>query len=578
MVGSSVGAVLELAALDKRDWVLALQHILRIDCHALGVDRASFWFLEDPPRSIRCELGYVDSADGLEHGAVLTDADAHGYLDALVHAKLIAVEDVEHDPRTVDFLEYCRPRRIRALLDVPVWVDSRLAGVVCHEHIDSARRWTASEVDFALSVAQVIATALEARARTQAEAYERQATFLAHTSMNLSESLDEKIVAERAVAGALPTLADWATIDRFAGGNVERLAIAHADPALGATIAAYARRFPPSPGTPHMSVQIHQLHQSAVISDVTDEVLHRNGFGDEHIRALRQLGLRSAMAVPFRTENGSELVLQLFSGRRSYDYDCLKLAERYVDRVRSAMRNARIYGSAQDALSTRDEFLAMAAHELRTPLTSLRTSCERLKTLPEAQRSPALRAIGDRILRQSRRLTRLVNRMLDASLAEQHLPLIFPEEVDLVPIVREVVDELGAARQDVPLELQLPPSLVGNWDGERLRQVIASLVDNALKYGAGKPVRVTLAADRAQGQAVLTVSDRGIGITADVLPRLFEPYARGVSWRRYGGLGLGLYISRQVVEAHHGSIDVKSEKDAGTVFSLRLPLDVAVTA
>ncbi len=576
MLRSSVGAVLELAALDKHDWELALQRILRIDSHVLDVDRASYWDLASDSRAITCELGYVDSADALERGAVLTDADARAYLDELTRAKVIDVADVDHDPRTVELRTYCESRHIRAMLDIPVWVGSRLAGVVCHEHVGSVRQWTEAEVDFALSVAQVIATALEARARTSAEQHERQAVFLAHTSMVLAGSLDEAVVADLAVHTLLPELADWAAIDRFEGDDVERIAWAHADPQKRALFDDYIRRFPPRPASPHATVQARRIHQSVVVPDVSDEVLRTNGFNDKHIRALREVGIRSAIAVPFHTQSGRDLVLQLISSTRAYDYDTLKLAEAYAERVSAALNNAHVHGQAQAALHARDEFLAMAAHELRTPITSLRTSCERLAILADAQRSPALSAVVDRILRQSRRLTRLVNRMLDASHAEQHLPLVFPEEVDLVPIVREVIEELGAARREPPIELELPASLEGVWDGERLRQVIASLVENALKYGGNQPIHITATRDRRRHQAVLTVTDHGIGIDADVLPTLFEPYARGVSWRGYGGLGLGLYTARQIMAAHGGSINVRSEKGVGSEFTLRLPTDVQV--
>ncbi|HEX9104695.1 MAG TPA: GAF domain-containing protein, partial [Polyangia bacterium] len=329
MVRSSVGAVLELAALDKHDWELALQRILRIDSHVLHVDRASYWDLANEPRSIICELGYVDSADALERGAVLTNDDAGEYLDELGRARVIDVEDVEHDPRTVELRDYCQSRNIRAMLDVPVWVQSRLAGVVCHEHIATVRRWTAAEIDFALSVAQVIATALEARARTRAEEQERQASFLAHTSMVLSQSLDERVVLDRAVETALPHLGDWAAIDRFDGDRVERIAYAHVDPSRRAALADYVARFPPGAHTPHMTVQARRINQAAVVADVTDAVLEHTGFGADQIRALRELGIRSAIAVPFRTPSGIDGVVELISSTRSYDYDTLRLAERY---------------------------------------------------------------------------------------------------------------------------------------------------------------------------------------------------------------------------------------------------------
>jgi signal transduction histidine kinase len=572
MLRSSVSAVLELAALDKHDWELALQRILRIDSHVLGVDRASYWSLASEPRSLTCELGYVDSADALERGAVLTDGDARSYLDELTRSKVIEVEDVDKDPRTVELRAYCYTRRIRSMLDIPVWVQARLVGVVCHEHVGEVRRWTAAEVDFALSVAQVIATALEARARTHAEERERHASFLARTSMVLSGSLEEQVVAERAVAGALPQLADWAALDRFEHGSVDRIAVDHADPDKRAILARYAARFPPGPRTPHMSVQARGLNQAALVADVTDEELRHNGFDEEHIGLLRQVGVHSAIAVPFRTEGGIDLAMMFVSTGRTYDYDDLKLAEEYVERVAAALHNARVYRLAQEALRARDDFLAMAAHELRTPLTSLRTSCERLSTLPVVLADADLNAVVERIMRQSRRLTRLVNRMLDASTEEQRLPFIVPEQVDLVPLVRETVEELAATRRDARLELSLPPSLIGQWDGDRLRQVVGNLVENALKYGGDAPIRIALAADPARAQAVLTVSDRGIGIDAAVVPRLFEPYQRGVSGRGYGGLGLGLFIARQIVNAHGGSIDVHSEPGAGSEFTVRLPL------
>jgi signal transduction histidine kinase len=246
----------------------------------------------------------------------------------------------------------------------------------------------------------------------------------------------------------------------------------------------------------------------------------------------------------------------------------LKLAEDFGERVGTALNNARLYRQATDALRVRDEFLALAAHELRTPLTSLRVSCEHLLMQAADIGENTIVKPAQRILRQSRRLSRLVNRMLDASLAGRRAPAIYPERVDLVALVREVIDELS--KTHAPIETDLPASLVGYWDGDRLQQVIGNLLDNALKYGRGHPVRVTLVSDATQ--ATLTIADKGIGIDPERLPHLFEAYERGESSRNYGGLGLGLFLSRQIVAAHGGTLRVRSRREVGSEFIVTLPL------
>jgi signal transduction histidine kinase len=159
--------------------------------------------------------------------------------------------------------------------------------------------------------------------------------------------------------------------------------------------------------------------------------------------------------------------------------------------------------------------------------------------------------------------------MLDASLAERRVPLVQLEEVDLVPLVREVVDELRTASKQSTIELTGPPAVIGRWDPDRVQEVASNIIENAVKYGSDQPIRVTLAVEG--DTAVLSVADRGIGIDPKAIPRLFEPYERGVSSKGYGGLGLGLFISREIVAAHGGTIEVTSELGVGSEFRVRLP-------
>jgi signal transduction histidine kinase len=566
--GLPVSAMLELGAVDTNQWERALQQILRIDSRIIGVDRVSFWRLREIPPALSCELGYTASTDGLENGAVLLERDTPRYLAEMRRALIIDITDVGSDERVLELRSYCATRKIGAMLDVPVWSSGRLIGVLCHEHVGDARRWTEIEVSIALAAAQSVVIALEAHRRSLAEGQERRLLFLSQASRQLDETLDEATVLRRAVTTAVPMLADWAAFDVFDGAHPERVAAVHADPARQPLLEDYVRRFSlGAAGAKHMTVQARAEAQASTVPYVTDDRMRARGYGEEQIRVLRTLGVHSAMAVPIRVSKIVDAALLLVSAQSSYDYDTLKLARQYGERIGSALANARLYRRSVDAHRERDEFLLQAAHELRTPLTSLNLSSEVL-VANSAGAAPNIVSLSERVLRQSRRLTRLVNRMLDAALGHEQPPLR-TAPVDLTALVREVVDEFAGPPPGAVITVDAPPSVIGNWDADGLQQVVSNLLSNALKYGAGHPVVVGI---RKEGQeAVLTVADGGIGIDPGVWLRLFEPYARADSVRSYGGLGLGLFIVRRIVEAHGGRVEVQSEKGKGSQFRVHLP-------
>jgi PAS domain S-box-containing protein len=234
----------------------------------------------------------------------------------------------------------------------------------------------------------------------------------------------------------------------------------------------------------------------------------------------------------------------------------------------------RLYRDAQEAVRARDEFLTVAAHELRTPLTTLRL---RLQGLGSAVRTEgalaadkAARAL-EAADRQVKRLGSLVESLLDVSQLQGHAPELHVEETDLSAVVREAVtrSEEAAARAGCLLVLgELPPT-PGHWDAARMSQVVMHLLSNAVKFGLGKPVEVELRT-RADA-AVLVVKDHGIGIAPERVEGLFQRFERAVPLRHYGGLGLGLYRVRRIVEAHGGFIRVESTPGEGATFTLTLP-------
>jgi PAS domain S-box-containing protein len=226
---------------------------------------------------------------------------------------------------------------------------------------------------------------------------------------------------------------------------------------------------------------------------------------------------------------------------------------------------------AEEAVRLRDEFLSVASHELRTPLTTLRLELEGL-----AARSAGFEPRdGNRLKRAARsaeRLSALVEALLDVSRISVGQLVLVRSRFDLADVVREVAGAVAdaGARLGSPLHLSAE-SMPGEWDRIRVEQVLMNLLGNALKYGAGAPVAVGLHRDHEH--AVLEVTDGGPGIPEDALARIFGRFERAVSHHHYGGLGLGLYVSREIVEAHGGSISAENVPGGGARLVVRLPLE-----
>jgi PAS domain S-box-containing protein len=251
-----------------------------------------------------------------------------------------------------------------------------------------------------------------------------------------------------------------------------------------------------------------------------------------------------------------------------------------TERIQNEDERARLLRESQEAVRVRDEFLSVASHELRTPLTPLSLKLHTLLRAAESAREgvlPAARVAADVHVaqRQVRKLADLIRDLLDVSrLAHGKLSLSL-EGVDLAALAREVTAGLApeAERAGCTVEVHAARPLVGHWDRLRLEQVVTNLLTNALKYGAGQPIRVDV---RAEGEgALLAVRDGGIGIEAEHLARIFGKFERAVSERHYGGLGLGLYITQQIVQAMGGTIRVESQPGQGATFNVYLPLSVA---
>jgi PAS domain S-box-containing protein len=228
----------------------------------------------------------------------------------------------------------------------------------------------------------------------------------------------------------------------------------------------------------------------------------------------------------------------------------------------------------REAIGLREDFLSVASHELRTPLTSLRLEVENLTRFARrsvGEAAPGVIARVERINAQAHRLNHLIDELLDVSrIAAGRLELQI-EQVDLTVVVDEVRARLTdeANRRGCALAVRATGRAVGAWDASRLDQVITNLLSNAIKYGAGKPIEITV--ETAGDRAVLAIHDHGLGIPPEDQDRIFRRFERAASSRNYAGIGLGLWIVKQIVDALGGTVKVESRPELGATFTVDLP-------
>jgi PAS domain S-box-containing protein len=252
-----------------------------------------------------------------------------------------------------------------------------------------------------------------------------------------------------------------------------------------------------------------------------------------------------------------------------------KVTRDVTDKRRAEEERERLLRELKEAVAARDEFLSIASHELKTPLTSVKLNLRALEHRTEQVVEKPDSAGSRRLVRihgQIDRLAKLVNSLLDVSRITANRLDFHLEDVDLGEVLQDVLGQYKEEldRAGCALHLRSDAGVIGRWDRLRVDQVVSNLLSNAIKYGPGRPVEIDL--QRLGKSARLVVRDHGIGISERDQARIFQRFERAVSIQHYGGFGLGLWISRQIVEGLGGSIAVHSEPGLGSTFVVELPL------
>jgi PAS domain S-box-containing protein len=426
-------------------------------------------------------------------------------------------------------------------------------------------------------------------ARMDVELANVRLQLLVEGSRRLSPRLHPNDIVQSLAELVIPALGDWSLImHRRAPDGTALIASAHGDPNKRAFLASLGPG-PPDVADDEGPGRVFRTGEIALYEDVTPADLAPVGgravFGAREpaqVQALRELGVRSVLCVPIMGRSGVDAVMALVSSQDPHRYsrEEVLLAQDLAARAAVSLENGRLLFEALDAVRARDEFLAVAAHELRTPLTSLLLQVTMLRQgLARAGTNhPLVGRSTDAVEGQARRLSNLVDGLLDvARLGTNRMRLHF-QLMDLRELVDDVVSTMAGdfQRAGCLVSVSVPPSLIVRWDRDRIEQVLMNLFSNAIKFGAGGAIEVDA---RSQGSiAELSVRDHGIGISPEDQQRIFGRFERAVSTRHFGGLGLGLYISAQILRAHRGSIRVESEPGQGARFVIELPRGVEEAA
>lgn len=366
----------------------------------------------------------------------------------------------------------------------------------------------------------------------------------------------------------LPAFGDWCVVcvaDPVSAPS-HRVAATHLDPARTDAIAAIERGGSELPRA-----------LAATIEEGLPRIVEAAGSGDAPLAALGP-GAIAAVPLVARRRTIGALAVGATDQARRYDQDELRGLEAFARVAALAIDNAMLHRDVHEAVRERDTFLSIASHEIKTPLTSVQLQVQvlielarrgELAAVPAEQATDQLAGID----RQVRRLGRLICQLLDLSRIRTGRFELVLATVEVGELVREAVDAFRPVSPRHALALEEPHEpirVVG--DRDRLEEVVLNLLDNAAKYSPNGGT-ITVRLERRGPEAIVEVRDEGLGIPAEQRARLFDRFWRGEAVRGTGGLGLGLFICRQIVAAHGGHIAVASEPGRGSIFTVSIPIE-----
>jgi signal transduction histidine kinase len=542
----------------------AIHIILETLCRNLSCACAQLWRVDRAVGVIRRSAGWCDGTvrpSDFEELARLDSLDnGVGLPGRVVQSQRAAwIEDVGMDsnfPRS----SLVRAIGLRSAFGFPLTVAGEVAGVI--ELFSTERRGVDESIlKLAATIGSHIGQFIE---REAAEASQRRAL----KQLKLLQGVTETALASRTLQELFDNL-----LTKICEAVVSDIAIVLMLDAKANDLYIAAAKGPSLDSLLHLRVRVGESLAGRVAAE-RRLIIVRQATKDMSIRpALRAIGVETVLGVPLVARDQLIGVLEVGSfSDREFTTDDTKFIQHVSHQVAIAVENASLYDQAREANRIKDRFLSIASHELKTPLNALLGWAEILRTIDtDEMRARGLEAIE----RNARIQAELIEELLDASRIREGKLVLRLEPTDLTSLVRSALKTVqpAADRRGVKLDSDLPASAsVIRADPARLRQVVWNLLTNSIKFTpAGRAIRTRARVDETC--ATITVEDEGSGISPEFLPRIFEELQQEEKGTRAGGLGLGLYIAKTIVNLHGGTIEAHSEgAGRGATFVIRLPV------
>ncbi|MBW4570761.1 MAG: PAS domain S-box protein [Tolypothrix carrinoi HA7290-LM1] len=517
-----------------------LKEITEAAARSLLVQRVGVWLYSSDSSKIECIDLYDVSTNQHTAGLSLLKASCPAYFQALQEERSIAVNDVFNDKRTQEFSSHLSMFGVTSVLYAPIWLGSRLVGVVCHQHINTVRQWTLEEENFAASIADFVKLAIEISERNAAQSALRksEAKFRAmfeRSSIGISlANMDERIVDSN------PALC------QMLGYNQEELCD-------------------------------KRLTDYIYSEDLTTDLQYQQILAENCDCFKKELR--------FQHKDGSlvwtDISVSLIYDTNNQPEFFLTIIEDITERKRTELKLLKTKEAAEVSSRAKSEFLATMSHELRTPLNAIMGLSQLLQQKIVGTLNDKQEEYVNYIYSSGEQLLGLINDVLDLSRVEAG-----KEELMLLPLqVQDICNSVISTVRDRALEKKLqltteiyPEADVCIADERRIKQMLLNLLTNAIKFTpAGK---VSLTVKKVPQGMIFTVADTGIGIDSSQFQFLFEPFKQldsGLN-REYEGTGLGLALTRKLARMHGGDVTVESTLGEGSRFMLFLPNQIHQSA